>query len=177
MFAYAVQQSLRHRLFVLIIALGLVAYGLMSLRTMPIDVLPDLTRPMVTLITEAEGLSPEEVESLVTYPIESAMSGLPGMQRVRSTSGAGLSVVYLEFDWSTDIFIDRQFVVERLSQIRDTLPPGLTPFMTPMSSVMGEIVLMAFTSGSTTSAMDLREMVDWVRSEEHTSELQSLMRN
>src|SRR3546814_14673611 len=90
MFAYAVQQSLRHRLFVLIIALGLVAYGLMSLRTMPIDVLPDLTRPMVTLITEAEGLSPEEVHPLVTYPIESAMHGLPGLQRVRSTPGEGL---------------------------------------------------------------------------------------
>lgn len=162
MFAYAVQQSLRHRLFVLIVALGLVIYGLMTLRTMPIDVLPDLTRPMVTLITEAEGLSPEEVESLVTYPIESAMSGLPGMQRVRSTSGAGLSVVYLEFGWSTDVFKDRQFVVERLSQISNTLPPGLVPFMTPMSSVMGEIMLMSFTSGGTTSAMDLRELVDWV---------------
>lgn len=162
MFAYAVQQSLRHRLFVLIVALGLVIYGLMSLRAMPIDVLPDLTRPMVTLITEADGLSPEEVESLVTYPIEAAMSGLPGMQRVRSTSGAGLSVVYLEFDWSTDVYKDRQFVVERLSQIGNTLPPGLVPFMAPMSSVMGEIMLMAFTSGATTSAMDLRELVDWV---------------
>jgi heavy-metal exporter, HME family len=161
MFAYTVEQSLRHRLFVLIVALGLVIYGLISLRAMPIDVLPDLTRPMVTLITEAEGLSPEEVESLVTYPIEAAMSGLPGMQRVRSTSGAGLSVVYLEFDWDTDVYIDRQFVVERLGQITNSLPPGLVPFMTPMSSVMGEIMLMAFTSDST-SAMDLRELVDWV---------------
>lgn len=161
MFAYTIQQSLRHRLFVMIVALGLVVYGLMSLRTMPIDVLPDLTRPMVTLITEAEGLSPEEVESLVTYPIEAVMSGLPGMQRVRSQSGAGLSVVYLEFDWSTDVHVDRQFVVERLSQLTNSLPPGLVPFMTPMSSVMGEIMLMAFTSTST-SAMDLREMVDWV---------------
>src|SRR3546814_17191012 len=109
----------------------------MSLRTMPIDVLPDLTRPMVTLITEAEGLSPEEVESLVTYPIESAMSGLPGMQRGRSTSGAGLSVVYLEFDWSTDIFIDRQYGVEGLRQIRGTLTPGLTPCMHHMSRGRG----------------------------------------
>lgn len=161
MFAYTVEQSLRHRLFVLIVALGLVIYGLISLRAMPIDVLPDLTRPMVTLITEAEGLSPEEVESLVTYPIEAAMSGLPGMQRVRSTSGAGLSVVYLEFDWDTDVYIDRQFVVERLGQISNSLPPGLVPFMAPMSSVMGEIMLMAFTS-TETSAMNLREMVDWV---------------
>lgn len=161
MFAYAVQQSLRHRLFVLIVALGLVAYGLMAIRTMPIDVLPDLTRPMVTLMTEAEGLSPEEVESLVSYPIEAAMSGLPGMQRVRSSSAAGLSVVYLEFGWDTNVYTDRQFVVERLGQLGDSLPSGLVPIMTPMSSVMGEIMLMAFTS-TTTSAMDLRELVDWV---------------
>jgi len=161
MFAYTVQQSLRHRMFVLIVALALVVYGLIALRGMPIDVLPDLTRPMVTLITEADGLSPEEVESLVTFPIESAMSGLPDLQRVRSQSGAGLSVVYLEFAWNTDVFVHRQFVVERLGQIAGTLPPGLVPFMTPMSSVMGEITLLAFTTTGS-SAMELRELVDWV---------------
>jgi len=161
MFAYTVQQSLRHRLFVVVAALGLIAYGLLSLRMMAIDVLPDLTRPTVTLITEAHGLSPEEVEVLVTYPVEAGMSGLPGMQRVRSVSSAGLSMVYLEFGWEIDAIVARQFVVERLEQVGDRLPPGLVPFMTPMSSLVGEIMVMAFTS-SPGSAMDLRELVDWV---------------
>src|SRR3546814_17167753 len=134
MFAYSVQQSLRHRLVVLIIALGLVAYGLMSLRTMPIDVLPDLTRPLVTLITEAEGLSPEEVESLVTYPIESAMSGLTGMQSVRSTSGPRLSGVHLAFDRRADIFLDRPSAVGRPSRTGHPPPPGLTRSWHPSDS-------------------------------------------
>lgn len=162
MFAQLVQQSLRNRLFVLVIALAMVGYGLLSLSRMPVDVYPDLTRPMVTIISEVPGLSAEEVEALVTYPIEAGMAGLPGLARVRSVSGRSISMVYLEFGWDTDVLVDRQFVVERLEQITDTLPHGVVPFMTPMSSVMGEIMLLAFTSEGETSAMELRELVDWV---------------
>lgn len=162
MFAQLVQQSLRNRLFVLVVALAMIGYGLLSLSRMPVDVYPDLTRPMVTIISEVPGLSAEEVEALVTYPIESGMAGLPGLERVRSVSGRSISMVYLEFGWDTNVLVDRQFVVERLEQITDTLPHGVVPFMTPMSSVMGEIMLLAFTSGDETSAMELREMVDWV---------------
>lgn len=143
MFAQLVQQSLRNRLFVLVVALAMVGYGLLSLTRMPVDVYPDLTRPMVTIISEVPGLSAEEVESLVTYPVESGMAGLPGLARVRSVSGRSISMVYLEFGWDTDVLVDRQFVVERLEQITDTLPHGVVPFMTPMSSVMGEIMLLA----------------------------------
>ena len=162
MFAQLVQQSLRNRLFVLVIALAMVGYGLLSLSRMPVDVYPDLTRPMVTIISEVPGLSAEEVEALVTYPIESGMAGLPGLARVRSVSGRSISMVYLEFGWETDVLVDRQFVVERLEQIAETLPNGVVPFMTPMSSVMGEIMLLAFTTEGETSAMELRELVDWV---------------
>lgn len=161
MFAYTVDQSLRNRLFVVVVSIGLIVYGIVSVIRMPIDVFPDLTRPMVTLITEAEGLSPEEVESLITFPIETGMSGLPGMERVRSVSSGGLSVVYLEFGWDTSIFTDRQFVVERLEQVSEALPEGTVPFMTPMSSIMGEVMLLAFTAEQG-SPMELREMVDWV---------------
>ena len=161
MFAQMVDQSLKNRLFVMVVSLGLVAYGILSMIRMPIDVFPDLTRPMVTLITEVEGLSPEEVEALVTFPIETGMSGLPGMERVRSVSSGGLAVVYLEFGWDTNIFTNRQFVVERLEQVSEALPEGIVPFMTPMSSVMGEIMLLAFTAEQT-SPMALREMIDWV---------------
>ncbi|MBT5267578.1 MAG: efflux RND transporter permease subunit [Rhodospirillaceae bacterium] len=161
MFALAVNSSLRHRLFVLVAALGLIIYGAVALREMPIDVLPDLTRPMVTLMTESEGLSPEEVEALITYPIEAGLSGLPGLSRVRSISGAGLSIVFLEFEWNIDVYRARQFVVERLEPISEELPPGITPFMTPVSSVMGEVMLVALTATETTP-MQLRELVDWV---------------
>ncbi|NQW08747.1 MAG: efflux RND transporter permease subunit [Alphaproteobacteria bacterium] len=161
MFAQMVDQSLKNRLFVIVVSLGLIGYGILSMTRMPIDVFPDLTRPTVTLITEVEGLSPEEVEALVTFPIETGMSGLPGMERVRSVSSGGLAVVYLEFGWETNIFTNRQFVVERLEQVSESLPEGIVPFMTPMSSVMGEIMLLAFTAEQS-SAMDLREMIDWV---------------
>jgi len=161
MFATLVEQSLRNRLFVLVLAGVMVAYGLFAVTRMPVDVYPDLTRPTVTLITEVPGLGAEEVEALVTYPIETGMTGLPGMVRVRSVSSRGLSMVYLEFGWDTDVYQDRQFVVERMEQVSETLPDGVVPYMTPMSSVMGEIMLMALTAEET-SPMALRELVDWV---------------
>jgi HME family heavy-metal exporter len=156
-----VSASLHHRLIVLAVALILIGYGTLVLPRIPVDVFPDLNRPVVTLITEAEGLAPQEVEQLVTFPIERIMNGMPGVSRVRSVSSVGLSIVYVEFNWGTDIFRNRQLVSERLALVREQLPRGTMPQMGPITSIMGEIVLIAISSDSA-SPMDVREIADFV---------------
>lgn len=161
MFNALVTQSLKNRLFVLAVAAMLVIYGAFTASRLPVDVFPDLNRPTVTIMTEADGLAPPEVEQLVTYPIETQMNGLPGVSRVRSTSGIGLSIVYVEFDWGTEIFRNRQQIAERLSLIQPQLPTGVVPQMGPINSIMGQIMLVAVTGPDTVAPMDLRELADF----------------
>ena len=160
MFTLLVTQSLRNRLLVLALAAVLVVYGAYTATKLPVDVFPDLNRPTVTIMTEAEGLAPQEVEQIVTFPVETQMNGLPGVTRVRSVSGVGLSVIYVEFDWGTDIYRNRQQVSERLAMVRPQLPPTVTPMMGPVSSIMGQIVMVALSGGSV-SPMQLRELADF----------------
>lgn len=161
MFNFLVTQSLRNRLFVLAIAAVLMIYGAFTVTRLPVDVFPDLNRPTVTIMTEAEGLAPEEVEQLVTYPLESQMNGLPGVSRVRSTSGVGLSIIYVEFDWDTDIYRNRQQIAERLSLVQPQLPANVVPQMGPINSIMGQVMLIAVTGPYNVSAMELRELADF----------------
>ena len=135
-----IRLALRYRGLVLLLALVVMVYGSYLATTMPIDVFPDLDRPRVVLLTECPGLSPEEVESLVAQPIETAILGAPGVQAVRSQSSQGLVVTYVEFGWQTEVRYARQIVQERLTAVGGTLPPGIRPLMTPPSSIMGQIM-------------------------------------
>lgn len=154
--------SLENRLLVMVITVLIIIAGIFTVQKMDVDVFPDLTAPTVVVMTEAPGMAPEEVEKLVSFPLETAVNGSTGIRRVRSSSALGFSILWVEFDWSMDVYKARQIVSEKLQSASEVLPEGVgQPTLMPQASLMGEIYIFAITS-DTTSAMDLHTMADWV---------------
>lgn len=158
--------SLDHKLFIIMAAVLLMVAGLWSANRTDIDVFPDLTAPQVVVMTDAHGMAPEEVERLVTFPIETAVNGATNVRRVRSTSLQGCSFVFVEFDWGMDVFRARQIVSEKMTTLAEQLPDGIAPVLAPQSSVMGEILFVSLqvdtSASATTSQQELRTLAEWV---------------
>ena len=153
--------SLNNKLIILVASVVLLIYGTKTATEMEIDVFPDLTAPTVVVMTDAHGMAPEEVERLVTYPIETSVNGANGVRRVRSTSAQGFSFVWIDFDWGTDVYRARQIVSEKLIAINDQMPKGIgNPILAPQSSVMGEIFFIGL-KADTTDLMTLRTIAEW----------------
>ncbi len=156
-----IEYSLKNKLVILIMATLILGAGIYVTTDMEVDVFPDLNAPTVVVLTEAHGMAPEEVERLVTFPIETAVNGATNIRRVRSSSAMGFSIVWVEFDWDMDIYDARQIVSEKLATVADAMPVGVgSPTLAPQSSIMGEIMMIALTADET-SAMDLRTLADW----------------
>ena len=163
MFTWLLDFSLKNRMIVILLSAISMVYGAYTLSKMPVDVFPDLNKPTVTIMTEAGGMASEEVEQLITFPLETAMNGLPGVEAIRSVSSAGLSFIYVTFDWSVDIYRARQMVSERLSSMDGAIPDGIVSRMGPISSIMGEIMQIAIPiDEAKISSMQVREYADWV---------------
>src|SRR5215218_9490054 len=157
-----IQWSIEHHWMVLAFSVLLLLGGLWTARSMPVDVFPDLTAPTVTILTEGRGMAPDEMEALVTFPLESAINGASSVRRVRSATALGIAVVWVEFDWGTDIFLARQVVAEKLALVGSTLPPQVErPVLAPVSSIMGEILFFAISS-DTHDPLTVRTIADTV---------------
>ncbi|MAS95987.1 MAG: CusA/CzcA family heavy metal efflux RND transporter [Verrucomicrobiales bacterium] len=165
MLNFLIRFSLTQRALIIALALVILGMGIWKLTQLPVEVLPDLTKPTVTILTEAPGFAPEEVETLITVPLENTLMGVNGVTRLRSTNDISLSLIFVEFDWDTDIYKARQFVQERLTGASETLPEGITPYMTPAASLMGEILLIGVTDPTgKTDPRDIRTIADWTLS-------------
>ena len=161
MLQFLLQWSLRNRLVAVFAAAALLAVGGYAAATMAVDVFPDLTAPTVTVLTDAHGVAPEEVETMITFPIETAVNGAAGVRRVRSATSQGISIVWVEFEWGQEIFRARQIVSEKLQLITGQLPEGTSaPVLAPITSIMGEIMLIGISS-EVHSQMDVRAIADW----------------
>lgn len=163
MLNFIIRTALQNRLLTVCLSLAVIVVGSVLTAGLPIDVLPNLTRPRVTLITECKGLAPEEVEQRVTFPLETAITGAPGVTSVRSSSDIGLSMIQVDFDWGANIYTSRQIIQERISTVRERLPDNIELHMGPISSLLGQIMIIGMWSeDGSTNPLELRTQADWV---------------